>query len=626
VPGTLSTPTTIDYTSRDYASLLDSMLSYAAVIAPEWQGAANADPNDFGVVLIELFASMGDILSYYTDRVASESFLSTAQERSSVLAQAALLDYVPRSATSATVSLIFTVLSPNPIVIPAGFAVSTIGDGSNDPVQFQTDSDVVVAGSSSPQTVVVPATEGVVVNDEVVATSTGSIDAMFTLQGTPVVADSVVVWVVTDPMSNGNVWFPVTNLLDAQPTDNAYAISIDGDGALTLLFGDGVNGSVPPRGSVIHCAYRVGGGSDGNVLAGTLVQVVDPTDVVYATLVDGVLTPSSSSIPPQIDVVNQVAAAGGTDSESLDSIRANAPLALRANDRAITLADYEALALSVPQVLIAKANAVATVYTNVTLYLAPPGGAAISQDTLNNVVRYINARSLAGVSVVATGPQYVSIDVELNVNVDDRYSQSQVSQSVQNALEIFLEFDNVSFGGRVAVSDIYSAVTAIDGVTSVVVAQLSAETQSGVGDVVLRDNELPIAGVFTLNATGGITSTYSLIYNDIIGDGSGVQPDAPTNLVLELIRCDPDSTHVELTWDPTTNATQWDLQVDYLDHTNAVVETQVIGPFPSTQAVLDLPFIGYQRASQISFTVLAYNGAFGPVAGTPITADYTCEG
>jgi hypothetical protein len=83
---------------------------------------------------------------------------------------------------------------------------------------------------------------------------------------------------------------------------------------------------------------------------------------------------------------------------------------------------------------------------------------------------------------------------------------------------------------------------------------------------------------------------------------------------------------VELTWDPTTNATQWDLQVDYLDHTNAVVETQVIGPFPSTQAVLDLPFIGYQRASQISFTVLAYNGAFGPVAGTPITADYTCEG
>ena len=51
---------------------------------------------DFGNVLLQLFAHMGDILSYYQDRVANESFLGTARTRRSVIEHLRLIGYQAR--------------------------------------------------------------------------------------------------------------------------------------------------------------------------------------------------------------------------------------------------------------------------------------------------------------------------------------------------------------------------------------------------------------------------------------------------------------------------------------------------------------------------------------------------
>ena len=80
-PNGFSRPS-IDYTNRDYNSLLEAMLALASEKLPEW---TDHSPNDFGVVLLELFAYMGDIQLYYQDRIANESFLETAAERRSVV-------------------------------------------------------------------------------------------------------------------------------------------------------------------------------------------------------------------------------------------------------------------------------------------------------------------------------------------------------------------------------------------------------------------------------------------------------------------------------------------------------------------------------------------------------------
>ena len=81
----------IDYMARDYDSLLQAMREQIPELLPEWQEYESEA--DFGNVLLQLFAHMGDILSYYQDRVAGESFLSTARSRSSVIDHLGLIAF-----------------------------------------------------------------------------------------------------------------------------------------------------------------------------------------------------------------------------------------------------------------------------------------------------------------------------------------------------------------------------------------------------------------------------------------------------------------------------------------------------------------------------------------------------
>lgn len=667
-----SSPVPIDYTSRDFAGLRESLLAYAATVAPDWKAAADGDPNDLGVVILELLAYEGDILSYYADRVANEGTLTTATQRSSVLAQAALLDYTPPSPTAATVQLAFTVSTPVPIIIPAGYQVSTVQSGDDTPVIFEVDTDTMVVPPGG--TVTITATEGVTVSDEIVATSCGDLDEFYTLAQAPVVADSLIIRVVEDPTTNGNVWQLVSNLLDAGAQDNVYTVSLDDNDALTVAFGDGVNGRVPPRGAVIHATYRVGGGSDGNVPVGTVTDpgggvpiqypndTWDPTHlysignvvirygVSYASLINSNLNHDpatddgthwdSSGVPanadqPTITVTNPVAASGGTDSQSIADIKANAPRALSARNRAVTLADYEALALQVPGV--AKAKAEAVVWTNVLLFIAPPAGLVQPpQTTFNAVKQFFTDKLLPGAVVTPQGPTYQQVDVSVVVQVNPRYAQYVVKGNVETALQSFLDFSNVQFGARLALSDVYSTLANVGGVDSLEVSVFTKTGGTGAADVVLNVNELPIVGNINIFASGGVVNTD--VSNDIIGTGSigGVTaPGAPGAPVVDLLRYDPTTVHLQVHWEPGSNNTQWYMVINYYDTMSEIVTSTTQGPFDSSDPVdgfgnvynhsggTDTPKIGSGRAVSIGFSIQAFNGSTGPVNGPETTMAYS---
>jgi hypothetical protein len=67
--------TVIDYMARDAGSFLQSMRALIPEKLPEWTDYESEA--DFGNVLLELFAHMGDILSYYQDRVVRSKMTST---------------------------------------------------------------------------------------------------------------------------------------------------------------------------------------------------------------------------------------------------------------------------------------------------------------------------------------------------------------------------------------------------------------------------------------------------------------------------------------------------------------------------------------------------------------------
>ncbi|MFJ8579373.1 putative baseplate assembly protein [Micromonospora sp. NPDC093277] len=82
--------TVLDYLARDYDALRTRLLDRLSTLVPGWTDRGAADP---AVMLIELFASLGDRLASWQDAVAVEAYLGTARQRTSVRRHARLLGY-----------------------------------------------------------------------------------------------------------------------------------------------------------------------------------------------------------------------------------------------------------------------------------------------------------------------------------------------------------------------------------------------------------------------------------------------------------------------------------------------------------------------------------------------------
>ena len=340
----------IDYVSRDYTAILSDLTAIAKQFNPTW---AVTDPADIGVALLETFAYLGDILSFYTDRMASEGFLGTASQRSSVLQIAAMLGYTPTPSSAATVGLTLTNNSGSSITVAAGtqFASTTNVNGQSTQVVFETDSALTLAGSATGS---VNATQGVTTTDEALGTSDGTPSQVFKLAQTGVVLNSTGSNITVKV--GGIQYVYSSSLVDNSPYDSVFTTSMDADGYTYIVFGDGVGGRVPPATYAVTATYRVGVGADGNVSAGSITKAI------------------SGSYP--ISISQPSAASGGAFDESTDSIRYNVPRALRTLRRAVSLKDYAYLALQVSGV--SKANADAAVWSNVNLYIAPFGSSAVN--------------------------------------------------------------------------------------------------------------------------------------------------------------------------------------------------------------------------------------------------------
>src|SRR5580692_6099194 len=130
---------TIDYTNKDFQSLRQAMLGLARYRLPEW---TDQSPSDLGSVLVDLFAYMGDVILYYQDRIANESFLQTAVERRSVLNMLRLVGYelAPPVPSSAELTIVFNkppAGSSTVVTIPQGAQFSSTSTSGASPQTFE---------------------------------------------------------------------------------------------------------------------------------------------------------------------------------------------------------------------------------------------------------------------------------------------------------------------------------------------------------------------------------------------------------------------------------------------------------------------------------------------------------
>lgn len=112
---------------------------------------ATRPPDDPAVALLDAWALVGDIVSFYTERIATEGFLRTATEQISVRALAGTLGYTPRPGVAARTELSLDVETapgaPASVVVPAGTPVQTVPAPESLPQTFETTEEVVARGS-----------------------------------------------------------------------------------------------------------------------------------------------------------------------------------------------------------------------------------------------------------------------------------------------------------------------------------------------------------------------------------------------------------------------------------------------------------------------------------------------
>ena len=279
-----------------------------------------------------------DILSYntyhnmfYLNMVASEMFLDSAQIRDSVVSHAKELNYTPRSFRSAeadvNISIVTSDTAKRTIPIPKGTTFTSRFNNRN--YTFSTgelvtltdytvnaNSTLTFDGSN------IELYEGYYVNDTF--TFVNEDTQRFILSNRNCDIDSAIVTVIEDTGANTLVYTKASSLFGVDGDSQVFFVQPAENETYEITFGDGVSGRKPKDNSIVSVEYRV---SNGQLPNGCNSFAVDTT-------IDG---------ESAVTISTNSAAAGGSVSEDIESIKYNAPRHFTTQERAVTTEDYENL-------------------------------------------------------------------------------------------------------------------------------------------------------------------------------------------------------------------------------------------------------------------------------------------
>lgn len=137
----------IAYRVGTHAEFKGSMLArLSSSDLPALKGLNTRDDDDFAVALLDGWAMVADVLTFYQERIANESYLRTATERGSLLELARLIGYEPRPGVAASTYLAFSLEdapgSPRAAIIEAGTKVQSLPGQNELPQTFETTQEI----------------------------------------------------------------------------------------------------------------------------------------------------------------------------------------------------------------------------------------------------------------------------------------------------------------------------------------------------------------------------------------------------------------------------------------------------------------------------------------------------
>ncbi len=150
----------INFRVGTYATFYETMLARLSTLSlniPSLDGSGaiktiyplkqltTREPSDPSIALLDAWAIVADVVTFYQERIANEGYLGTAIERRSVLELARLVNYTLRPGVSSSVYLAFTVQTGFSGTIPAGTRAQSMPGSGQMPQFYESSADLDVS-------------------------------------------------------------------------------------------------------------------------------------------------------------------------------------------------------------------------------------------------------------------------------------------------------------------------------------------------------------------------------------------------------------------------------------------------------------------------------------------------
>jgi predicted phage baseplate assembly protein len=273
------------------------------------------------------------------------------------------------------------------------------------------------------------------VHNEVIGVSDAVPGQRFQLAQRPVVAGPERLMLLVGAGKAQQEWQQVAHFANSGAQDKHFVLDpVSGE----VVFGPGVRqpdgalrqyGAIPPKGASIKIPfYRVGGGRRGNVARGAITAL-------------------HASVPFVARVENRRPASGGVDGESVDNAKLRAPLFLRARRRAVTMKDYESLALEADpraaRVRCISGQGSDAAVVRLVVLPSLPGEPTVPvpfvalqprPELLSKIAAYLDERRVLGTRLLVEPPTYRWIRAVATVRLGPLANPDRVTQDAMAAL------------------------------------------------------------------------------------------------------------------------------------------------------------------------------------------------
>ena len=454
----------IDYTNKDYEAFRQMMIEGLQIRMPEYTDLRQSDA---GIVILECLAQGLDIISYYQDVYANETFLTTQEQRENALKWAYMLDYYPRFSTPSIFRQVFVLTAPQATdtVIPAWTVLKTVGSVVEPEIFFETVHDhVIPAGKWGDEQedgeylYMTDVVQGQSVNNELLGTSDGTLNQVFTLVYSSAYIDDLLV--VVNEGSGFEKWDRVDNFIDSGSNSKHYIVRPTDNDLTEIVFGNGLFGKIPAIfTNGIYAYYRVGVGERGNIGANKITVLDTNIAIVGRTF--------NPYLPLRY----------GQDKESLEEIKMYAPVAYRTRWGALTLQDFaEVTRMNFQEIIFAIALNDDTEVDDLNLYYLLRDGKSVDDDDFKQRIWNFFDETRGGRKIVGAKEIHiwdaviVPLDLESVLVVHERFSRSAVEEQINIFMENVFARGNYDFGKDLSLTQLAAAVmrpeNAIEGIKS----------------------------------------------------------------------------------------------------------------------------------------------------------------